>query len=151
MGSLKTAGGYLLVLHNLEELHTGSNQSLRLLHRAKEERDWELCKELARFLMALDETGGTLREALAQVDLRSQPASEGAAQAVDAQLSPTRLREAGMNGAHASSHPRGVAWQSSGSPSAGSQSPGSVGAHNGGAGIYSTRGSGDYFGSLPGP
>lgn len=75
-GSLKTAGGYLLVLHNLEELHTGSNQSLRLLHRAKEERDWELCKELARFLMALDESGNTLRQALAQADLHNRSAGE---------------------------------------------------------------------------
>lgn len=31
------------------------------------EGDWELCKELARFLAALDETGDTLREALDMV------------------------------------------------------------------------------------
>lgn len=31
------------------------------------EGDWELCKELARFLAALDETGETLREALSMV------------------------------------------------------------------------------------
>lgn len=78
-GSLKTAGGYLLVLHNLEELHSGSDQSLRLLHRAKEARDWELCKELARFLMALDESGTTLRQALAEVEVRSIPTGEQAA------------------------------------------------------------------------
>jgi RAB6A-GEF complex partner protein 1 len=44
---------------------------VRLLSRAKDEGDWELCKELARFLMALDETGATLMEALEMVDLRS--------------------------------------------------------------------------------
>jgi RAB6A-GEF complex partner protein 1 len=72
---LKTAGGYLLVLHNLEELKVGDRQVLNLLERAKEERDWELCKELARFLMALDETGNTLKEALEIVGLR--PANGG--------------------------------------------------------------------------
>lgn len=44
---------------------------MRLLGRAKDEGDWELCKELARFLQALDESGNTLREALQMVDLRS--------------------------------------------------------------------------------
>ncbi|EKD12048.1 uncharacterized protein L3040_003174 [Drepanopeziza brunnea f. sp. 'multigermtubi'] len=70
-GSLKTAGGYLLILHTFEELSSSSEQLVRLLSRAKDEADWELCKELARFLMALDETGATLREALEMVNLRS--------------------------------------------------------------------------------
>jgi hypothetical protein len=50
-----------------------------LLGRAKDEGDWELCKELARFLQALDESGNTLREALEMVDLRSPgtPVGEG--------------------------------------------------------------------------
>lgn len=44
---------------------------MRLLSRAKDEGDWELCKELARFLTALDESGATLMEALEMVNLRS--------------------------------------------------------------------------------
>ncbi|KAK0737676.1 RIC1-domain-containing protein [Apiosordaria backusii] len=68
-GSLKTAGGYLLVLHTFDELATASEQSVRLLSRAMLEEDWELCKELARFLAALDETGDTLREAMEMVNL----------------------------------------------------------------------------------
>lgn len=68
-GSLKTAGGYLLILHTFEELTTGSNQSLRLLQRARDEGDWDLCKDLARFLAALDESGATLRDALQKVGL----------------------------------------------------------------------------------
>lgn len=63
-GSLKTAGGYLLILHTFDELATASEQSVRLLSRAMRQEDWELCKELARFLAALDETGDTLREAV---------------------------------------------------------------------------------------
>jgi len=70
-GSLKTAGGYLLILHTFEELSSSSEQLVRLLSRAKDEQDWELCKELARFLTALDESGATLIEALEMVNLRS--------------------------------------------------------------------------------
>ncbi|KAB5580807.1 RIC1-domain-containing protein [Coniochaeta sp. 2T2.1] len=66
-GSLKTAGGYLLILHTFDEMATASEQSVRLLGRAMREGDWELCKELARFLAAMDETGDTLREALDMV------------------------------------------------------------------------------------
>ncbi|KAG7292284.1 hypothetical protein NEMBOFW57_002319 [Staphylotrichum longicolle] len=69
-GSLKTAGGYLLILHTFDELATASEQSVRLLSRAMREEDWDLCKELARFLAALDETGNTLREAMEMVKAR---------------------------------------------------------------------------------
>ncbi|KAK3906205.1 RIC1-domain-containing protein [Staphylotrichum tortipilum] len=69
-GSLKTAGGYLLILHTFDELATASEQSVRLLSRAIREEDWDLCKELARFLAALDETGDTLREAMEMVNAR---------------------------------------------------------------------------------
>ena len=69
-GNLKTAGGYLLVLHAFDEPDTGSQHVVRLLRRAKDARDWELCKELARFLIALDGTGDALRKALELVGLR---------------------------------------------------------------------------------
>ncbi|KAK3394549.1 RIC1-domain-containing protein [Podospora didyma] len=71
-GSLKTAGGYLLILHTFDELATASEQSVRLLSRAMREEDWELCKELARFLAALDETGDTLREAMEMVNIQTR-------------------------------------------------------------------------------
>lgn len=75
-GSLKTAGGYLLILHTFDELATASEQSVRLLSRAMHEEDWELCKELARFLAALDETGETLREALEMANIRIRQGTE---------------------------------------------------------------------------
>lgn len=74
-GSLKTAGGYLLILHTFDELATASEQSVRLLSRAMREEDWELCKELARFLAALDETGDTLREALEMANVKTRQGS----------------------------------------------------------------------------
>ncbi|CAK7267600.1 WD40 repeat protein [Sporothrix epigloea] len=73
-GSLKTAGGYLLILHTFDELATASEQGVRLLRQAMQEADWELCKELARFLAAMDDSGQTLREALA---LANAPGAEG--------------------------------------------------------------------------
>jgi hypothetical protein len=76
-GSLKTAGGYLLILHTFDEMATASEQSVRLLGRAMREGDWELCKELARFLAALDETGDTLREALDMVGVSGIEAMSG--------------------------------------------------------------------------
>lgn len=71
-GSLKTAGGYLIILHTLDELGSASEQTVRLLSRAMKEGDWELCKELARFLAAMDETGDTLREAMEGVNISMQ-------------------------------------------------------------------------------
>lgn len=44
---------------------------VRLLAIAVAQGDWDLCKELARFLVALDDTGKTLKEALELVELRS--------------------------------------------------------------------------------
>ncbi|KAI4100134.1 MAG: hypothetical protein L6R37_005649 [Teloschistes peruensis] len=69
-GMLKTAGGYLLVLHTFQDLDTSSEQCIRLLGLAREEGDLDLCKELARFLMALDGSGDTLREALSRMDIK---------------------------------------------------------------------------------
>ncbi|TEA16523.1 Guanine nucleotide exchange factor subunit ric1 [Colletotrichum sidae] len=68
-GSLKTAGGYLIILHTLDELGSASEQTVRLLSRAMKEGDWDLCKELARFLAAMDETGDALREAMEGVNI----------------------------------------------------------------------------------
>lgn len=64
MNLLKTAGSYLLVLHNLEQLDTESNEeAVRLLRKAVEAKDWTLCRELLRFLRSIDESGGALRKA----------------------------------------------------------------------------------------
>lgn len=76
-GLLKTAGGYLLVLHTFQELDTSSEQCIKLLQKAREAGDWDLCKELARFLMALDASGDTLREALKRIDLENPGRADG--------------------------------------------------------------------------
>ena len=68
---LKTAGGYLIVMQTLEEDDHSPQECARLLQRAKAAGDWELCKELARFLMALDPGGDTLRETMAKMSLEA--------------------------------------------------------------------------------
>jgi hypothetical protein len=95
-GSLKTAGGYLLVLHTFEDPSQSSEQSVRLLDRARAANDWELCKELARFLVALDGSGATLRRALESVGLaRPQPASEPGSLLDEQRLRVPRLKSPG--------------------------------------------------------
>jgi RAB6A-GEF complex partner protein 1 len=71
-GSLKTAGGYLIVLHTLEELESTTEQPVRLLTRAMREGDWDLCKELARFLAAMDESGQVLQEVMTLVNVANK-------------------------------------------------------------------------------
>ncbi|KAJ3856637.1 RIC1-domain-containing protein [Lentinula lateritia] len=66
---LKTAGSYLLVLHNLEQLDEKNVDAIRLLKSAMEEEDWQLCRELLRFLRSIDNSGVALRDALAQTGL----------------------------------------------------------------------------------
>lgn len=66
---LKTAGGYLIVMQTLEENQHSPDECVKLLQRAKAAGDWELCKELARFLMALDPGGDALREAMDKLQI----------------------------------------------------------------------------------
>lgn len=63
-GHLKTAGGYLLVLHTFDEESFNAQQIARLLRLAKQEGDWDLCKELARFLVGIDDSGNLLKTAM---------------------------------------------------------------------------------------
>ena len=76
LDALKTAVGYLLVLQAFEdetEEHDGRIEEyvVRLIALASQKGDWELCAELARFLIALDASGEMLQRAIAKVGLRS--------------------------------------------------------------------------------
>ncbi|CAK5265262.1 unnamed protein product [Mycena citricolor] len=66
---LKTAASYLLVLHNLEQLDEKHNDVNRLLRTAAAAKDWQLCRELLRFLHSVDDSGRALRDAMEQIDL----------------------------------------------------------------------------------
>ncbi|KAF2639870.1 RIC1-domain-containing protein [Massarina eburnea CBS 473.64] len=128
-GSLKTAGGYLLVLHTFEELSSTGDQVVRLLQRAKEEQDWDLCKELARFLMALDESGDTLRRTLELVDLKTPGAGAEAPAAFTFEAARLGVPRPGRRRTNGSAGALGISFGSGseGASSVGSsRSPGGV-------------------------
>ncbi|KAH7915124.1 RIC1-domain-containing protein [Hygrophoropsis aurantiaca] len=66
---LKTAASYLLVLHNLEQLDEDNHDAVRLLQSAIDAQDWQLCREILRFLHSIDDTGKALNHALTQTNL----------------------------------------------------------------------------------
>lgn len=76
---LKTAAGYLLVLHTFhqEAEDFEMQECARLLGRAVQAQDWELCRELARFLVGIDQSGNTLRLALEDAGLTGSSGSSG--------------------------------------------------------------------------
>lgn len=67
---LNTAAGYLLVLHAFEEGSFQVHEFALLLQRAADENDWDLCREVSRFLVGIDTTGETLASALTTAGLR---------------------------------------------------------------------------------
>lgn len=76
LDSLKTAVGYLLVLQAFEDEEDEHDAPIedyvvRLIGLASQRNDWELCAELARFLIALDASGEMLRRAIARTGLRN--------------------------------------------------------------------------------
>jgi RAB6A-GEF complex partner protein 1 len=80
---LKTASGYLIVLQGLEEGNDESNTYdarrfesyvIRLMTLAREKGDFELCAELARFMMGIDPRGGALRRVIAGVGFEERSA-----------------------------------------------------------------------------
>ncbi|EXJ68127.1 uncharacterized protein A1O5_08742 [Cladophialophora psammophila CBS 110553] len=80
---LKTAGGYLIVLQGLEEDNDESESYdarrfegyvTRLMKLARQKGDFELCAELARFMMGIDPRGDALRRVVVGVGFRDKPA-----------------------------------------------------------------------------
>lgn len=78
LNDLKTATGCLILLQSFDEDHGEGNVReedieayiIRLMTLAREEDDWELCSELAQFLMALDSTGDALIRVIDAVGFR---------------------------------------------------------------------------------
>ena len=79
LDDLKTASGYLIVLQGLEDqeddFDTGKLEDyvVRLMKLARRQNDFELCAELARFMIALDPRGAALRRVIYQVGFREEP------------------------------------------------------------------------------
>ncbi|KAK6376146.1 WD40 repeat protein [Exophiala oligosperma] len=72
---LKTASGYLIVLQGLEEddepdsydTQKFEDNVIRLMKLARQKSDFELCSDLARFMIGVDPRGGALRRVIAGV------------------------------------------------------------------------------------
>lgn len=77
---LKTAGSYLLVLHNLEQLDEQHEDAIRLLQRAIDASDWTLSRELLYFLRSIDESGACLGHAMQEVGLVDEETGRSTAQ-----------------------------------------------------------------------
>jgi hypothetical protein len=75
---LKTASGYLIVLQGLEEDDESESYDarkfegyvIRLMTLARQKVDFELCSELARFMMGIDPRGDALRRVVNAVGFR---------------------------------------------------------------------------------
>lgn len=114
LGSLKTAVGYLLVLQAFEDQEQGHDGRIeeyvvRLIALASQNGDWELCAELARFLIALDASGAMLQRAINRVGLRSNPSSDTKGAFVSSE---TRLEPAGIQGLGLNLPTRSPSWSS---------------------------------------
>jgi hypothetical protein len=72
-GRLNTAAGYLLVLHSFEEDSFQGYEFSQLLRLAAQEQEWELCRELARFLMGIDASGKILNSAIVEAGFMNEP------------------------------------------------------------------------------
>ena len=99
LNDLRTASGYLIILQSFEEevvdevevevevevVKEGEEKekydldmarlesyAVRLMALARQQADFELCSDLARFLMALDPRGGALRRVVEKVGFRSE-------------------------------------------------------------------------------
>jgi WD40 repeat protein len=74
---LKTASGYLIVLQGLDEeedeepdIQTLEGYVVTLLKLARQKNDFELCSELARFMIAIDPRGNALRRVINEAGFR---------------------------------------------------------------------------------
>lgn len=70
---LKTAASYLLVLHSTEQLDENSDDAVRLLKKAVDAKDWQLCRDVLRFLQSIDDSGQVLQHALTRVGIMDVP------------------------------------------------------------------------------
>ncbi|SPO24728.1 uncharacterized protein UTRI_01699_B [Ustilago trichophora] len=94
---LRTAGMYLLVLHNLEPLEVSIAHTIQLLKLAAQKEDWSTCHDLLRFLAQIDPAGGALRLAVDEAGIlgdgsvSTETADDGHV-LVDSQTPPRLLR-----------------------------------------------------------
>ncbi|RMZ89368.1 hypothetical protein DV736_g3398, partial [Chaetothyriales sp. CBS 134916] len=91
LDDLKTASGFLIIMQGLEEQDDEASTDTRMIERhvarlmrlARAKADFEMCADLARFLMGADASGDALRRVVAEglsVDMPLDKGEAGAAQ-----------------------------------------------------------------------
>ncbi|EXJ85898.1 hypothetical protein A1O1_06267 [Capronia coronata CBS 617.96] len=91
---LKTATGFLIVLQGLEEDDESDTYDarkfegyvVRLMKLARQKSDFELCSELARFMMGIDPRGEALRRVIVGVGFGRKPTHLAPARSVSGSL-----------------------------------------------------------------
>ncbi|GAA5814889.1 hypothetical protein MFLAVUS_008392 [Mucor flavus] len=71
-GRLRTATSYLIILQTMQPLAVGGKDTIRLLQKAMDENDYELCKELLAHTSLYEGSGQTLEEALKMIKSRME-------------------------------------------------------------------------------
>ena len=102
LADLKTASGFLIILQGLEEddesdtfdARKFESYVVRLMTLAKEQEDFGLCSELARFMMGIDPRGDALRRVVESVGFRREQEGKGSATSseVATEVSPLPIR-----------------------------------------------------------
>ncbi len=64
------------MLHGLEQLDGMNADAIRLLRSATSAQDWQLCREILRFLHSIDDTGAALQSALVETQIIPSKDSE---------------------------------------------------------------------------
>ena len=153
---LKTASGFLIILQGLEENEEEDAdadetisrrrefnleaQVVRLMRVAREKGDFELCSEVARFMMGIDPRGGALRRVIEAVGFREKSTHLTSADGLGLTI---RGPSADAKGKKA------VSRDEVQSPIA-SQSSANIGTRSAGGGLKSPVAGGDYFSASPG-
>ncbi|KAI7868750.1 RIC1-domain-containing protein [Spinellus fusiger] len=83
---LRTATSYLIILQTMQPLAIGGKDTTQLLQRAIDVNDYELCKELIRFLSSIDNTGKALQEALHVIKSHMEPTKPSSPSTQDIQV-----------------------------------------------------------------
>jgi len=156
LNDLKTASGYLIVIQTFEEEQEGEvdkirdaenrrrfeEQIVRLMHLARSKDDFELCSELARFMIGIDPRGDTLRRVIQKVGFRGN----------NMYLQPQRARLSSKNIARqeaetASPRPHNLGKLDVRLTKLLAEEPKSAGAES--EGVVSRSSAGDYFSASP--
>ncbi|RMZ75708.1 hypothetical protein DV738_g5316, partial [Chaetothyriales sp. CBS 135597] len=96
LDDLKTASGFLIIMHGLEEQEqdedTGAGTGMverhvgRLMQLAQAKGDFEMCADLARFLIGVDASGRALRRVVDEVGFKKEVEGETNEQAKQKQV-----------------------------------------------------------------